>query len=186
MVKRRFIPFLFFLFFLFVSLYPKTDLSDQIKDVEFFIKNQMEVEKIPGIALGIMKGEFIWAKGFGFSDLENKIPMKENSSFRLASVTKTMTATAILQLAEKGKINLDDEVQKYVPYFPRKNYPVIIRYLLGHLGGIPITNPMMSSISKFQRTQGRQLKSLPIMILLQSQGQFITTQVMDTISLAQL
>jgi len=136
MVKRRFIPILFFLFFLFISLYPQTNLSDQIKDVEAFIKNQMEVEKIPGIALGIMKGEFIWAKGFGFSDLENKIPMKENSSFRLASVTKPMTATAILQLAEKGKINLNDEVQKYVPYFPRKNYPVIIRYLLGHLGGI--------------------------------------------------
>ncbi len=137
MEKRKFIFTLIFIFFLSLFLYSQTDLSDEIKEIETFIKNQMEVEKVPGIALGIMKGDFTWAKGFGFSDLENKIPMKEISSFRLASVTKPMTATAILQLSEKGKINLDDEVQKYVPYFPRKNYPVIIRYLLGHLGGIP-------------------------------------------------
>ncbi len=137
MEKRSFIFTLIFIFLLSLFLYSQTDLSDEIKEIETFIKNQMEVDKVPGIALGIMKGDFTWAKGFGFSDLENKIPMKEISSFRLASVTKPMTATAILQLSEKGKINLDDEVQKYVPYFPRKNYPVIIRYLLGHLGGIP-------------------------------------------------
>ncbi len=126
------------IFFLLISfpLYSQTNLSEEIGRIEAFIKDQMEVDRIPGIAIGIMKGDFIWAKGFGFSDVENKIPMKENSSFRLASVTKPMTALAILQLSEKGKINLEDEVRKYVPYFPRKNYPVIIRYLLGHLGGI--------------------------------------------------
>ena len=56
--------------------------------------------------------------------------------YRLASVTNPMTATAILQLVEQGKIDLDADVQKYVPYFPKKNYPVTVRNLLGHLGGI--------------------------------------------------
>ncbi len=132
------IKILTIIFFLSISfpLYSQTNLSEEISKIEAFIKNQMEVDRIPGIAVGIMKGDFIWAKGFGFSDVENRIPMKESSSFRLASVTKPMTALAILQLSEKGKISLEDEVQKYVPYFPRKNYPVIIRYLLGHLGGI--------------------------------------------------
>lgn len=137
MEKRNFIFTLIFIFLFSLFIYSQTNLSDKIQEIEAFIKNQMEVDKVPGIALGIMKGEFTWSKGFGFSDLENKIPMKEISSFRLASITKPMTATAILQLAEKGKINLDNEIQKYVPYFPRKNYPVIIRYLLGHIGGIP-------------------------------------------------
>lgn len=137
MQKRSFVFTLLFIFLLSLYAHSQTDLSAKIKEIEVFIKNQMEVDRVPGIAIGLMKGEFTWAKGFGFSDLENKIPMEESSSFRLASVTKPMTATAILQLVEKGKISLDDEVRKYVSYFPKKNYPVIIRYLLGHIGGIP-------------------------------------------------
>lgn len=135
-MKRRFLQISVLLITLSLALYAQKDLSKEISKIEEFLKAQMEVDGIPGLAVGIMKGDFTWAKGFGYSDLENKIPMQENSSFRLASVTKPMTAVAILLLAEKGKLNLDDEVQKYVPYFPRKNYPVIIRYLLGHLGGI--------------------------------------------------
>jgi CubicO group peptidase (beta-lactamase class C family)/tetratricopeptide (TPR) repeat protein len=76
-------------------------------------------------------------KGFGYADLENKTPMKAESAYRLASVTKPMTAIAVLQLAEQGKLNLDAEVQTYVPYFPKKKWPVTVRQLLGHLGGIP-------------------------------------------------
>ena len=63
--------------------------------------------------------------------------MKTDASFRLASVTKPMTAVAIVQLADAGKIDLDAEIQTYVPYFPRKKYPVTVRQLLGHIGGIP-------------------------------------------------
>lgn len=137
-MDKRKLALTLIIFFLFsLSLYSQKNLSDKINRIEEFIKKQMEVDRIPGLAVGIMKGEFIWAKGFGYSDMENRIPMKDSSSFRLASVTKPMTAVAILQLAEKGKLNLDDEVQRYVPYFPKKNYPVTIRYLLGHLGGIP-------------------------------------------------
>lgn len=136
MRQRNLSLILVFLSIFALPIYSQSNLLDEISKVEAFIKNQMEVDGIPGLAVGIMKGDFIWAKGFGYSDLENKIPMKESSSFRLASVTKPMTAVVILLLEEKGKLNLDDEVQKYVPYFPRKNYPVIIRYLLGHLGGI--------------------------------------------------
>jgi CubicO group peptidase (beta-lactamase class C family) len=83
-----------------------------------------------------MKGDFVWVKGYGYSDLENKVPAKPETSYRMASVTKPMTAVAVLQLVEKGKIDLDSEVQKYVPYFPKKQWPVTVRQLLGHLGGI--------------------------------------------------
>lgn len=136
-MKRNFVLTFIIAILFFLPLYSQKDLSEKIKRVEEFIISQMEVDRIPGLTVGILKGNTLWAKGFGYSDIENKIPMKENSSFRLASVTKPMTAVAILQLAEKGKLNLDDEVQKYVPYFPKKSYPVTIRYLLGHLGGIP-------------------------------------------------
>ncbi|RKY83587.1 hypothetical protein DRQ09_09840, partial [candidate division KSB1 bacterium] len=110
--------------------------TEEIKTFEQFVKKQMEIDRIPGISIGFMKDDFIWAKGFGYADLENKVPATEKSSYRLASNTKSMTAAAILQLVEKSKIDLDAEVQKYVPYFPKKRWPVTVRQLLGHLGGI--------------------------------------------------
>ncbi|NIO48709.1 MAG: serine hydrolase [Candidatus Aminicenantes bacterium] len=110
--------------------------SDAIKEFEKFVKEQMALDKAPGLSVGFMKGDFIWTKGFGFSDLENKVPAKPESSYRLASITKTITAIGVLHLVETGKIDLDAEVQTYVPYFPKKKWPVTVRLLLGHLGGI--------------------------------------------------
>ncbi len=110
--------------------------SEAIKELETFVKEQIVLDKVPGLSVGFMKGDFIWTKGFGYSDLENKVPAKPESSYRLASITKTITAIAVLQLAEAGKIDLDAEVQTYVPHFPKKKWPVTVRLLLGHLGGI--------------------------------------------------
>lgn len=108
----------------------------QLKEFEDFVAAQMAIDRVPGLSVGYMKGDEVWAKGYGFADLENKLPARAESMYRLASVTKPMTATAVLQLAEKGRIDLDAEVQTYVPYFPKKNFPVTVRQLLGHLGGI--------------------------------------------------
>jgi CubicO group peptidase (beta-lactamase class C family) len=106
------------------------------KKIDQFVLEQMKLDKVPGLTIGYLKGDKIWVKGYGYADLENKQKAMENSSYRLASTSKSMTAVAILQLAQKGKINLDAEVQTYVPFFPRKKWPVTIRQLLGHLGGI--------------------------------------------------
>ena len=114
----------------------QSSLSEAIKEFEKFIGEQMALDKVPGLSVGFMKGDFTWAKGFGYSDLENKVTAKPESSYRLASITKTITAIAVLQLVEEGKIDLDAEVQTYVPYFPKKKWPVTVRLLLGHLGGI--------------------------------------------------
>ena len=110
--------------------------SDAIREFEKFAAERMEQDRTPGLSIAFMKDDFVWAQGFGFADLENKVPAKAESSYRLASVTKTITAFAALKLVEEGKINLDAEVQFYVPYFPKKKWPVTIRQLLGHLSGI--------------------------------------------------
>lgn len=96
----------------------------------------MAADKVPGISVGFIKDGVMWTKGYGFADLENRSPAKSESIYRMASVNKPMTAVAVLQLAEKGKIDLDAEVQTYVPYFPKKKFPVTVRQLLGHIGGI--------------------------------------------------
>jgi CubicO group peptidase (beta-lactamase class C family) len=68
--------------------------------------------------------------------VENFVPAKALTVYRLASVSKPLTAVAAMQLAERGKLDLDAPVQKYVPSFPTKNFPVTTRQLLAHLGGI--------------------------------------------------
>jgi len=70
------------------------------------------------------------------ADLENSVPATSRTLYRLGSVSKPLTATAALQLWERGKIDLDAPVQKYCPAFPQKEWPITTRELLGHLGGI--------------------------------------------------
>lgn len=111
--------------------------ADKLRGFEEFVRQWMEKNKAPGLTIGFIKDDYVWVKGFGFADLENKTPAKAESAYRLASVQKSMTAIAVLQLVEQGKINLDAEIQTYVPYFPKKKYPITVRQLLGHLGGIP-------------------------------------------------
>lgn len=108
----------------------------QIRLFDEFAKKQMALDKTVGMTIGFMKDDFVWVKGYGYADLENKAPAHAESAYRLASVTKPMTALAVLQLVEKGKLNLDAEVQTYVPSFPKKPWPVTVRQVLGHLGGI--------------------------------------------------
>jgi len=106
------------------------------QSLDRFIESRMKEDRIPGLVVGYVRGDETVVRPFGYADVENRTPMQNDSSFRLASITKTMTAVAVLQLVEAGKIELDAEVQRYVPYFPRKPWPITIRQLLGHLGGI--------------------------------------------------
>jgi len=110
--------------------------DEQLRAFEAFAQQQVASAPLPGLSVAVMKGDFVWSHGFGFADLENHVAATAESSYRLASVTKPMTAVAVLKLAEEGTIDLDAEVQKYVPSFPRKPWPITLRELLAHLGGI--------------------------------------------------
>lgn len=110
--------------------------QEAIREFEDFAVRMMAQDRIPGLSASFMKGDFVWAGGFGLADVENGTPMSAEGSFRLASITKPLTAVAVLQLYEQGRIDLDAEVQVYVPDFPKKTWPVTVRLLLGHLAGI--------------------------------------------------
>ncbi len=120
----------------FLNLESSENYQEILSTYEAFIGQQMKKDRVPGLSVAFQHGDFFWAKGFGYSDLENDVPASPESAYRLASITKTITAVAILLLYDEGKIDLDDEVQKYVPSFPKKPWPITIRQLLGHLGGI--------------------------------------------------
>src|SRR5215471_16739484 len=70
--------------------------------------------KIPAMSCAIVKDQkVVWARGFGFADLKNKVPATEHTSYHLASLTKTFASTILMQLVQDGKVNLDDPVSKY-------------------------------------------------------------------------
>lgn len=111
--------------------------SDKAAKVEQSINAWMSRLKAPGLSISVVRDNQIsFQKGFGMSDIENDIPAGGATVYRLASVSKPITAVAIMQLVEKGKIDLDAPVQKYVPTFPVKSHPVRIRDLLTHTSGI--------------------------------------------------
>lgn len=102
----------------------------------------LAANSVPGIGVAVVQdGEIVWSQGFGMADLENFVPATSSTLFRLGSISKPITATAIMQLSERGKLDLEAEVQKYCPAFPKKEWPITTRELLGHLGGIRHYNP---------------------------------------------
>jgi len=105
--------------------------------IETAVSRFMSANSVPGIgAAVVLEGEPIWSAGFGMADLEDSAPATSSTLFRLGSISKSITATAILQLWERGKLDLDAPVEKYCPAFPPKQWPITSRELLGHLGGI--------------------------------------------------
>jgi serine beta-lactamase-like protein LACTB, mitochondrial len=106
-------------------------------EVESAIAKFMSANSVPGVSAAIVEnGKYEWSQGYGMADLENFVPATARTLYRLASVSKPLTATATMQLWERGKLNLDAPVQKYCLAFPQKEWPITTRQLLGHLGGI--------------------------------------------------
>jgi len=92
---------------------------------------------IAGVALAVaVDGKIVYSEGFGFADLEERVPVWPTTKFRIGSISKPLTATALMQLVEAGKIDLDAPVQRYVPSFPDKGAVITVRMVAGHLGGI--------------------------------------------------
>jgi serine beta-lactamase-like protein LACTB, mitochondrial len=105
--------------------------------IEAAVSKFMASSHVPGLSVAVVEnGEYIWASGFGLADVENNSPASEHTLFRLASISKSLTATAAMQLQERGQLDLDAPVQKYCPTFPQEPWPMTTRQVMGHLAGI--------------------------------------------------
>ncbi|MCB9890200.1 MAG: beta-lactamase family protein [Planctomycetes bacterium] len=101
------------------------------------IETAMGRQQIPGLQVAIgIDGQIAFERGFGFADVENEVRTTAETRFRTASIAKSMTAVATLQSVERGRVDLDADVRTHVPEFPEKRWPVTVRDLLGHLGGV--------------------------------------------------
>ncbi|RMF61771.1 MAG: class A beta-lactamase-related serine hydrolase [Bacteroidetes bacterium] len=91
----------------------------------------------PGLSIAVsVDGQTVWAEGFGYADLEQRVPVWPTTKFRVGSISKPLTAAAAALLYAEGRLDVDAPVQRYVPAFPEKRWPVTTRQLGGHLAGI--------------------------------------------------
>ena len=105
--------------------------SERLADFEAELETLRTVLQIPGMAVGIVEaGELVWAKGFGFANVEQGIPVTPATPFRIASVTKTFTATLAMQLLEEGALDLDEPISNYGVSVGDPQ--VTVRHLLSH------------------------------------------------------
>lgn len=93
---------------------------------------------VPGMAVAVaLNDTVVWTQGFGLADIEQQVPVRPDTVFRLASISKPITATAVMQLVERGLVSLEDPIQRFVPSFPKKAQgEVRVRHLLTNTSGV--------------------------------------------------
>lgn len=125
------------------SLIQEPGVDAAIKVLDVWIEAKMKDREQPGLSIGIVYDQdLIWAKGYGFADIDNKVSAKPSTLYRIASISKLFTSTAILQLRDAGKLQLDDPVAKHLSWFKIKSVSpdgptITIRHLLTHTSGLP-------------------------------------------------
>jgi len=113
---------------------PEPPLISQLRHL---VESFRETSRTPGLSVAVgYDGRLQWAEGFGLADVENQVPARPETVYRLASISKPITAVAALQLAERGRLDLDAPIRTYVPSFPKKRWPITARQILCHQSGI--------------------------------------------------
>jgi CubicO group peptidase (beta-lactamase class C family) len=94
-------------------------------------------ENLPGLSVAVAHdGRIAWAEGFGWADVEDRVPVTPLTRFRIGAVSMPLTAAAVGLLLERGRLDLDAPVQRYVPAFPEKQWRITTRQVMGHVSGI--------------------------------------------------
>ena len=128
-----------------LATHKKANLSSIHSYIDDVVQREMEEYNVPGsVVVVVQDSSDVFLNAYGYADVENAIPVdKENTGFRIASVTKTFTATAILQLVEKGKLDVHQPIGRYLPddkFTFLKDQPFTIHQLLTHTAGIDLTD----------------------------------------------
>jgi len=104
-------------------------IKETIKAAHNIATNFAEKEKVPGMAISVSKnGNLLWSEGFGYSNIEEKIEVNPSvTQFRIASISKSLTAAALAKLMDDGQLDLDESIYTYLPDFPKKAYDFTVR-----------------------------------------------------------
>ncbi len=145
-MKKIYSKFVFLYFLLILCFSIKTNAQINVKSLEAQIDEVIDSfyvnDNLPGIAVGIFTPGFTYQKVVGKADLKTGVDRKYDDKIRIGSITKTFVATVILQLADEGKLRLDDKLSVYYPDYPNASN-ITLRQMLDMTSGIPdyIENP---------------------------------------------
>ncbi|PWN63589.1 hypothetical protein C1631_021665 [Chryseobacterium phosphatilyticum] len=139
-------PFTKVFFIILFIIAPFSFLQSQIAKLDAYFSTKSERGDFNGVILVAEKNKILYQKAFGFADFESKQPNTIHTRFPVGSITKLLTATAVLQLVDKGLLNLDQPVKSYLQEFP---YPEItLTHLLSHTSGLPSWDVVFKKIIK--------------------------------------
>lgn len=119
------------------SAQPTRSRAQMIAAIDSIAEARLKEGRVAGMTIGVVRGnDTLVLKGYGYADLEFDIPTPPRAIYEIGSVTKQFTAAAVLQLADEGKLSLDDEITKYLPDYPTQGHRITVRRLLDHTSGI--------------------------------------------------
>lgn len=131
------------------TLPPATNIEHAKRILTREIEETLHDTGIPSISIALLQGDrIVWADAFGYSNVKLKVPATHNTIYSTGSCLKPVTAMAVMQLVDEGKIGLDDPINKYlgeeaVDDLSEENKPVTVRHLLSHYSGLTVKTEML-------------------------------------------
>jgi D-alanyl-D-alanine carboxypeptidase len=120
-----------------VSMAPAGTTQGARPDVDAYVQEMVKEHQLPALSLAVMEnGQLIYAKAYGYANLESAVPARPEHRFEIGSITKSFVALGIMLLVEEGKINLDTRVESYLGPLPPALAPITVRQLLAHTSGL--------------------------------------------------
>jgi serine beta-lactamase-like protein LACTB len=116
---------------------PAQDMTSAVAQARQIARAGLLEQNLPGLSVAVgVGGRLVWAEGFGWADIENKVPVAPDTRFRIGTASTALTSAAVGLLLEQQRQALDERIQTYVPEFPDKQWPVTLRQVMAHLGGV--------------------------------------------------
>ena len=116
---------------------PSPKFAAAVEQGRLLVRASLVKQNLPGLSVAVgTAGDIVWAEGFGWADLEKRAPVGPGMRFRTGGASMALTSAAVGLLLEKERLNLDADIQRYVPTFPEKQWPVTLRQLMGHVAGV--------------------------------------------------
>jgi serine beta-lactamase-like protein LACTB len=116
---------------------PLPKWANAVEQGRQLVRATLVEHNLPGLSVAVgAGGDIVWAEGFGWADLENRVPVAPETRFRIGTASTALTSAAVGLLLENDQLKLDEKIQTYVPEYPEKQWPVTLRQLMGHLAGV--------------------------------------------------
>src|SRR5262249_5788783 len=121
---------------------PPAKWAEAAEQAREIVRTSISENNLAGLSIAVdIDGEIVWTEAFGFADIESRSPVTPSHRFRTGTASIIFTSAAIGLLLDEGRLKLDDEIQKYVPDFPHKQWPVAIRQVMGQVAGFKGEDP---------------------------------------------